>query len=421
MRLYRGFDMMSRKRLYLLLLGLLGTCAALAPKYQNSGVNSHIPHGALPFGQYVQGVIGDIRESRRLAGLPHDEKTVLGNAPYECVPGGLCPDFNPDRANEGMYENGILLVHGYSDSPYLMRDLARFFASRGFLVRSVILPGHGGVPGDLLDVTYEDWLTTVRYGVASFRGRVKKLHAAGYSTGGTLLTRLVLARELDLQSLYLYSPALGLNSSLGFMADWHKIVSWAAPGAAWWNLEDDDDAIKYESTPMNGAYQVYLLMREVSALRNAGRRLDIPFFTVQSETDNTVSVEATLSFFREQRTPGSRLIFYTDIGEIREEGDTVFVPYSLPEKGILTYSHVSITMSPSDGHYGENADYHNCRHYQKRDPGKHAACKRGEGEIRYGEVLEEHAQRYVLRRLTHNPRFDHMTGEMGRFIEEQTR
>jgi esterase/lipase len=38
-----------------------------------------------------------------------------------------------------------------------MRHLADFFRQNGFRVMAVLLPGHGTQPGDLLDVTWQEW------------------------------------------------------------------------------------------------------------------------------------------------------------------------------------------------------------------------------------------------------------------------
>ena len=50
------------------------------------------------------------------------------------------------------------MVHGLTDAPYAVRDLAQFFQQQGFYVLAMQLPGHGTRPGDLLDIRWQDWL-----------------------------------------------------------------------------------------------------------------------------------------------------------------------------------------------------------------------------------------------------------------------
>lgn len=44
----------------------------------------------------------------------------------------------------------VLLVHGLGDSPYSFNDIATHLSEQGYLVRTVLLPGHGSRVGDLI-------------------------------------------------------------------------------------------------------------------------------------------------------------------------------------------------------------------------------------------------------------------------------
>src|SRR5262245_19946371 len=45
----------------------------------------------------------------------------------------------------------VLLVHGLSDSPYSMREIANIFYEQGYDVVVLRMPGHGTIPSMLLD------------------------------------------------------------------------------------------------------------------------------------------------------------------------------------------------------------------------------------------------------------------------------
>ena len=57
---------------------------------------------------------------------------------------------------------GVLLVHGLSDSPYIMRGLAEYLHGQGWYVVALRLPGHGTAPSGLLEVKWQDWAAAVR-------------------------------------------------------------------------------------------------------------------------------------------------------------------------------------------------------------------------------------------------------------------
>jgi pimeloyl-ACP methyl ester carboxylesterase len=87
----------------------------------------------------------------------------------------------PDRI-----EGGILLIHGLTDSPYSMKDLAELFYKDNFYVLALRMPGHGTVPAGLTDVSWKDWMAALKIGVAHVRQKAGSDHPfylAGYSNG----------------------------------------------------------------------------------------------------------------------------------------------------------------------------------------------------------------------------------------------
>ncbi len=70
-------------------------------------------------------------------------------------------EFSPDGKE---IQGGILLVHGLTDSQYHLKTIGHLFADNGYYVIGLRLPGHGTVPGALLDVCWEDWYSAVQFG-----------------------------------------------------------------------------------------------------------------------------------------------------------------------------------------------------------------------------------------------------------------
>lgn len=401
-------------------------CSKLEPKHQESGLNSSFRYEKKPFHEYVIATQNDIRTARRQHQRPHTEQIVRWNSPFECLPEETnCPG-PAGKFSTARYKNGILLVHGLTDSPFLMRDLARAFHAKGFLVRALLLPGHGTTPGDLLAVTYEEWLQAVRYGLKSFHNRVDNLYMAGYSTGGALGVYLALQNELHssedapVKALFIFSPAIQINTSIAFMANWHKILSWAAPAAKWLDLREDTDAVKYESFPNNGVDQIHLLTKVVQELFEAGRTLSLPLFVAMSEDDGTVRWDKSLEFFRSQKSsPHRRLLLYGNAPDAKDDGLVRYIPARTFGDKIVSFAHVSLTMAPDNAHYGENGAYRYCMHYRKNARKRKACLADSINELVFGETTQKNLENYpLLRRLTYNPDFEGMFREMERFIEK---
>ena len=156
-----------------------------------------------PFDQYVTATTQKLEEALQKArpelSAADRKRLVQMRAPFEWPPdpseGGADPRSCPAAPAPGS-RSGILLIHGLTDTPFLMRDVGRHFRERQcFRVRAILLPGHGTVPGDLLEVSYRDWIAAARYGIDSFAGEVDHLYIAGFSTGGTLAVYHALARD----------------------------------------------------------------------------------------------------------------------------------------------------------------------------------------------------------------------------------
>ena len=341
-------------------------------------------------------------------------------------------------------------------------------------MRAILLPGHGTVPGDLLEVSYQDWIDAARYGIDSFAGEVDHLYIAGFSTGGTLAVYHALARDEHrqarppLRGLILFSPAIQVADALAPLANWHKLYSWAIPRGEWiGKLFDEHDDVKYESFPKNAGRPDLSPDQGTRRAAMRNRRLDTPVFIALSQDDATVNSRATIEFFREI-TPAddskNALIAYTTVPEAIGERGPIRDRISVyPDEGIIAFSHVAIPVRPDNPHYGRHGTYKSCLEYEKSNDERaadeqacrmlrktstpseggaradHRWCRCREGRaprdgVRLGETsasaisaldaastLKGLEPPLVLRRLTFNPDFDGMMAEVDAFVDRVRR
>jgi esterase/lipase len=389
---------------------LLAGCATLPPRLQESGLNSRFSFDHdTPFDEYVRQTGRMIEKARVDINELNRDRILDANMPFE-----LHPDESRFPRNaEGRRERGILLIHGLSDSPYLVKPIGRHLQSRGFLVRSVLLPGHGTIPGDLLRVSHREWIRAVEYGIRQLRPHVEKLYLGGFSTGGALCVREALANP-DIRGLVLFAPAVGIRSPWAFAAGFLKTFrDWLG------DEEDDRDYARYESFAVNSGAQLYRLTREIDAAFASGRRLAMPVFAVLSADDISVDSGKMVEAFRSYTTsPDSVLILYgKGNGKDRMEKDRriLHIDSHDPEHRILDFAHVSLLMPPEDAHYGKNGGYRYCLHY-RGDRAKRMACLHDPATWQ-GEITDENLKKYTLRRLTYNPRYAEMVRTLDRFLE----
>ncbi|WP_041273344.1 alpha/beta hydrolase [Desulforapulum autotrophicum] len=384
-------------------------------RLDQSKVNSTFDHGLdLPFAQYLQRTRQMVEKTRQDLNGPDREKIVAANTPFELVPDPVLFPKEPD----GKYARGVLLIHGLSDSPYHMQPIGEHLRNSGFLVRAILLPGHGTVPGDLTRVTFEAWVKAVDYGVERMKPLVDQIFIAGFSTGGSLAVYHTLVHQ-DVHGLLLFSPALKVKSSMAWMAPW---LIYFRP---WIDIEQDEDFAKYESFATNGAAQIYRLTRAIDRqVKRGDAGCRIPVFAALSYDDNTVDAGAFIDFFNTTMThPQSRVILYSGhplAGFAANPRVTQVNSHLNSEDGtlIVDFAHTSIPLPPEDTHYGQNGTYKNCLHYK---PGstQRDRCLGAESRVK-GETSDDNLKKYdILQRLTYNPLYEEMLIQMDRFLDQE--
>jgi alpha-beta hydrolase superfamily lysophospholipase len=308
------------------------------------------------------------------------EDRVPGNryfAGSPLYPGHFSQDWNrsfllePDGAAIG----AAVFLHGLTDSPYSLRHLAERYRDLGYLSIGIRLPGHGTVPGGLIDAEWEEWLAATRLAVREVRRRAGPsvpVHLIGYSNGAALALMYALdaIENRDLarpDRLVLISPMIGVTAFARFagVAGWPAIFP-AFAKAAWLSILPEFNPFKYNSFPVDAARQTYLLtdalQRQIARYARNGRLGELPpVLTFQSVIDATVSTRAIISSFYSQLPEnGSELVLFdlnrnTKFGPlIRPELDTV-VSQLLPKGPRKFRTSIVTNASPATGRVVERS------------------------------------------------------------------
>ncbi len=87
---------------------------------------------------------------------------------------------------EGNNGKAVLLLHGWSTTPYELRRLGRFLNQTGYTVYAPLLSGHGTVYTDLEKVQYEDWLNDAERAFHKLKKEHQKVFVGGTSMGANI-------------------------------------------------------------------------------------------------------------------------------------------------------------------------------------------------------------------------------------------
>ncbi len=382
-------------------------CTPQEERLQSSGVNSEFNFDTgKTFEEYVNYSQKIIRLGRVDLNSANEDEIVSWNSPFILNPN----DKNCFKNNK----KGILLIHGLSDSPFTTRTMANYFSKNCFTVYSILLTGHGTRPGDLLKVSYKDWVKQVEYGVKELSKKADKIYLGGFSAGGALAVNYALsnpAKEID--GIIALSPAFNLDgiAALAPIAKYFKKYT---------SVYEDKNFVKYESFTINAAAQIYLLTKEIAkklkesnvALQNTG------MFVALTYEDHTINPEKTLNTIVSNTNPDKRHIIlyhkYDLPEEIINQKNLYPIKSSIVENKIFDLAHISLPNDSKNIWYGKDGKYRSCLHYYGDKD--YALCQ-SSNDVYYGEITKDNLNRGLVVRLSYNPFIEQLFIDLGNFLE----
>jgi esterase/lipase len=205
-------------------------------------------------------------------------------------------------------ERAIILIHGLSDSPWFLHDLAEFFHFElGYDVYLPLLAGHGlREPGNSMEkVTLGQWKKNIEFAIDFVfrRKKIRPLSIGGLSMGGAFSYYYGCTHDAINGDLFLFSAAFGLRD--GFLAIEGRVKEFLlrTPVIRLWRESRDligENPYRYEYVSINSVKELVKLMVEIRKLnRSFSGEILFPrrVFSAFSEFDNVVSLKALENFF----------------------------------------------------------------------------------------------------------------------------
>ena len=218
--------------------------------------------------------------------------------------------------HEGEVEKSIVLVHGLTDSPYFMLDLARHFHFElKYNVYVPLLQCHGLKNPEGMDgVNLQEWKKNVEFAIDVASSKTQEVSIGGLSTGGTLSFIMAAKNSQINGALYLFSAALDLAGGIWGQFK-EKLLR--TPVAKMMDRQERKRSLigknpyRYARMDKGGARQLALLIKEVDGflLKGAPRTVfSRPAFAAHSDSDTTTAVTGITKLF-DYFEPG-KLVFF---------------------------------------------------------------------------------------------------------------
>ncbi|NKB34837.1 MAG: hypothetical protein GKR91_17210 [Pseudomonadales bacterium] len=423
----------SAKLIMLVLVLLIGTMWLLIYRVPDrltpSPTPALVPAANMGFTEYIeenrrriQSVLTDIRFSKETAPFGPEyglNEVVNMRSPFQFLPDAQrCDDAG------SLNRTGILIAHGLTDSPYLTRTLGESLAALYpcAIIRGLLTPGHGTVPGDLLDVTLTDWRQTFSWGVDSFPEDVESIVTIGYSNGAALALDYVQSKNRNdgttsrITKLIAISPGLQSTNPNAQLGVWLQYV-WP-----WLYKRGDNDAAKYESFPTHAGAIFYQLTESV---RTHSKEITIPSLFVISADDSTTRSDVVIDFFCNRITNTNKeLLLFENKLDLALSYDNCagiepITANDTPDR-FKSFTHVGLTLPMTDSHYGLDGNYPVCLSHEDF-PERLRQCKQDNSGSVYAETslmdTDGLLAGSIVRRSSFNPSYSELITHIQCFID----
>ena len=181
---------------------------------------------------------------------------------------------------------GVLLVHGFTGSPFEMRNPGEYLASQGHTILAVRLAGHATQPEDMARVRWREWLASVEDGLNLLKGSVQRTFVMGLSLGGALA--LIAASYTPVAGVITMSTPYSLpdDPRLRYVRPLSRLMPRLPKGTPdWHNPEAAKDHIEYPYTPTIAIAELDDLLKVMRASLPA---VKAPVLSIHSHGDHSI-------------------------------------------------------------------------------------------------------------------------------------
>lgn len=213
---------------------------------------------------------------------------------------------------------GVLLLHGFGDTPQSLRYLAQELGARGYAVRVPLLPGHGRTLRAFARSRSEDWRSAARVARHDLQKRYASVAIIGQSMGGALA--VLLAAETPPPALILLAPYLEPSPGVRRLAGWGAFTALLPPyigsrGGAL-SIHDPEERARSLGYGVTTPRLLVELARVADGADAALVDVRAPTLLVQSRQDHRVAPVVAERAMTRLATGDTRLEWVDDCGHV---------------------------------------------------------------------------------------------------------
>jgi carboxylesterase len=228
--------------------------------------------------------------------------------------------FTIDRGDQ----QGILLIHGLTATPWEVRPLADYLAGKNITVMAPLLPGHGTTMADLKKARWEDWVASANESLGELKKKTKRVYIGGVSTGADIA--VLLASQNDVDGVVLISTPIEFRD---WRAKFAGVYQYLLPYASH-DVVGPEIGHYYSMTP---SHSVAELISMVGHVKTELPRVKAPALILQSIHDKTVDPTSASFVFQNIGSTQKELRLYGNASHVlvQEQDAPDIIFYSVGE------------------------------------------------------------------------------------------
>ena len=248
---------------------------------------------------------------------------------------------------------GCLLIHGFTGTPYEMRELGARLAAQGYTVLGPALAGHATRLEDMLPTRWYDWYASVTVAYDQLREQCDAIFPIGLSLGALLVLHLAAHRPVN-GVVTASAPFTIQNSLIPFFRTFpflYDLIPYVNKNPK--NTDTQDPSVlsqhpEYPANPTHGAAS--LIFDFLPHLHDDLRDVQAPVLLIQGRGDRTIPANSMSEYYARLGSREKEMVWLERSGhlaledyskEAAFENTLRFVQAHIPNQGLAATQETS--------------------------------------------------------------------------------
>src|SRR3989344_163698 len=209
-------------------------------------------------------------------------------------------------------KTGIILIHGFSGSPYQYKHLSKKLYDKGYTVFAPLLPGHGTSSEKLMLVKWQDYFEKIEQDIDYLSNLCDEIFVIGTSFGGNIalstsknkrVKGIIVGGTPIIFKKYPFSRtmlALMNTFKIHVRKNYDKYAE---------RIKVRETGVGYHSIPVSSLYH---FIKAVKYSKTLIKNIKVPIFIIHSKTDTGVSLKSVDYIYKNSKSKVKKVMLVED-------------------------------------------------------------------------------------------------------------